>query len=383
MLGRGVDQILPHSCPPRLHEPWVTSALDYVAMAAAAQGAIPAPVGYDWVWGELAGVLRRRRPDVRLVNLETAVTTSDEPAAKGIHYRTHPENVRVLTAAGIDPCVLANNHVLDWGRAGLLETLDTLAGEGIAVAGAGRDIDGAARPAVVPLSGQHGGRPRSSLERSLREQSLREMEQARLVVVSIGGPDCGIPPEWAAGPRRPGVRLLEDYTSRSVDAVARSVEGAARPGDLVVASIHWGPNWGYEVPPEHRRFAHALLDRAGVHLVHGHSSHHPMAAELHGGRLVLYGCGDLVTDYEGISGHEEFRGDLALGYFAKVAPEDGRLISLEIDPFQLRRFRLERPTPEDRTWLLRRLRREYGRFDLGLGETETGAFRLLIPESES
>ena len=63
------------------------------------------------------------QPDARIINLETAVTRSHDRANKGINYRMSPENAECLVAAGIDCCVLANNHVLDWGRAGLLETL--------------------------------------------------------------------------------------------------------------------------------------------------------------------------------------------------------------------------------------------------------------------
>lgn len=354
MLGRGVDQVLPHSCPPLLHEPWVKSALEYVELAEAVHGPIPAPVGFDWVWGALLDVLRRRDPHARIVNLETAVTTRDEPAAKGIHYRTHPGNVPVLTEAGIDVCVLANNHVLDWGRAGLLETLDTLEFAGIAVAGAGRDADEAGEPAVLPIPGA-----------------------GRILVVGVGGPDCGVPPEWAAGAGRPGVNYLRDYSEESAEAVARSIERRRSPGDLVVASVHWGPNWGYDIPRKHRRFAHALIDRAGVHVVHGHSSHHPIAAEVYSGRLILYGCGDLITDYEGIGGYEEFRADLALAYFPTLQAQDGRLLALELEPFQVRNFRLVRPSDEDRAWLVDRLAREYGRFGLHVEAGESGALRMM------
>ena len=61
------------------------------------------------------------RPDARIINLETSITRSEDYAPKGINYRMSPENADCLRAAGIDCCVLANNHVLDWGRRGLLE----------------------------------------------------------------------------------------------------------------------------------------------------------------------------------------------------------------------------------------------------------------------
>jgi len=154
MTGRGIDQILPHPCDPRLHEPYARSARDYVALAERAHGAIPEPVAFEYVWGDALAELDRVRPDARIVNLETAVTTSEAFwPDKGIHYRMHPRHVPCLTTAGIDCCVLANNHVLDWGYPGLHETLAALVGAGLAVAGAGRDLEEAQAPAVLPTSG--------------------------------------------------------------------------------------------------------------------------------------------------------------------------------------------------------------------------------------
>lgn len=72
-----------------------------------------------------------------------------------------------------------------------------------------------------------------------------------------------------------------------------------RPGDRVVLSLHWCGNWGYEIAREHRDFAHAVIDEAGIDLLHGHSSHHPMGIELYHGKAILYGCGDFLNDYEG------------------------------------------------------------------------------------
>ena len=94
--------------------------------------------------------------------------------------------------------------------------------------------------------------------------------------------------------------------------VMRAVRAIERPGDVFVVSLHWGGNWGYGIPPAQADFAHALIDEAGVDVVWGHSSHHAKGIEVYHGKLVLYGAGDLINDYEGIAGHEEFRGDLVL-----------------------------------------------------------------------
>src|SRR5690606_34281662 len=121
---------------------------------------------------------------------------------------------------------------------------------------------------------------------------------------------------------RPGIHLLPDLSDRTAAGIGELVRESKRPGDIAVASIHWGGNWGYEIPEAQRRFAHNLVDRAGVDVVHGHSSHHPKGIEVHRDRPIIYGCGDFIHDYEGIRGYETFRNDLVLMYFPTL--ERGR-----------------------------------------------------------
>src|SRR5512133_1189507 len=124
MTGRGIDQILPHSAPPQLFEPYVRDARKYVELAERQSGPIPRPVDFAYVWGDALAELQRRQPTVKLINLETSLTADGMHwPGKGIHYRMHPANVPLLTTAGIDVVALANNHVLDWGYAGLAQTL--------------------------------------------------------------------------------------------------------------------------------------------------------------------------------------------------------------------------------------------------------------------
>jgi len=354
MPGRGVDQIFARSCPPRLYERFVSSALTYVELAERKHGPIPRPADPAYVWGDALAELDRVRPDARIANLETSVTTSEDHAPlKGIHYRMHPANVEVLSAAELDCVALANNHVLDWGESGLVETLECLEIAGIRTAGAGRDPVSTRAPTVL----DHPGR-------------------GRIVVVAVCFPDSGVPLHWTAGPDRPGVHVLPDYSEESASAVAGVVEAARRSGDLVVASLHWGSNWGYGIPAAHRRFARLLIERAGVDLVHGHSSHHPRAIEVVHDRLVLYGCGDFLNDYEGIRGHEKFRGDLALMYFPGFDTATGELVGLEIVPLRTRRFRLERPPRDDLEWLRDTLDRECRRFGGEISLTPGGRLEL-------
>jgi poly-gamma-glutamate capsule biosynthesis protein CapA/YwtB (metallophosphatase superfamily) len=104
-----------------------------------------------------------------------------------------------------------------------------------------------------------------------------------------------------------------------------------------------------------------MIDLDACDVLHGHSSHHARAIEVYRGKLILYGCGDFINDYEGIRGHEVYRGDLSLMYLPRLAV-DGILEALELMPFQMRRFRLQKASGEDAKWLQTVLNRESGRF---------------------
>ncbi|MGZ3390408.1 MAG: CapA family protein [Isosphaeraceae bacterium] len=336
MLGRGIDQILPHPGDPTLHEPYVRSARTYVQIAEEKNGPIKRPVDFDYIWGDALAQLERVRPSLRLINLETSVTTSrDYWEGKGIHYRVHPQNLPCLKPARIDCCVVANNHVLDYGYTGLIETLKELEDAGIKPVGAGRDAKQAAAPAVLNSRGE-----------------------GRVLVFAFGSPTSGVPHQWAASSERPGVNLLRDLSDHSVQKVSELIRGHARSGDIVIVSIHWGNNWGYHIPEDQVDFAHRLIDRAGVDMVHGHSSHHVKGLEVYRDRLILYGCGDFLNDYEGIAGEEEYRPDLTLMYFPSMDASTGALTRLEMAPMQIRNFRLNRASRDDAIWLHDVLNRE-------------------------
>jgi poly-gamma-glutamate capsule biosynthesis protein CapA/YwtB (metallophosphatase superfamily) len=238
-----------------------------------------------------------------------------------------PRNIDCLTIAGIDCCCLANNHVLDWGRTGLTETLQTLDRAGIAHAGAGENAVEAGSPATLEVPGK-----------------------GRVLVVSMGSTTSGIPEEWGATQDRSGVNLLEDLSGEAARRAACQIREVKRPSDVAVASIHWGGNWGYGIPDEQIRFAHRLVEQ-GVDIVHGHSSHHVKAIEVYRDRLILYGCGDFLDDYEGISGYEAFRDDLRLMYLVRCDPQQGLFAKARLVPMQVGRFRLNRASEADASWL--------------------------------
>ncbi len=329
MTGRGIDQILRRPSAPVLYESYIQDARDYVGLAEAVNGPIPAPVSAGYIWGDALAAIARAAPDLRIVNLETSVTTSAHAwPGKGINYRMHPANVNCLTAAHIDCCALANNHVLDWGREGLDETLQVLRQAGLHTAGAGADGDEAWAPAILPLAGR-----------------------ARMLMFACGTSSSGIPAGWSAAPKRSGVALLPDLSDATARWLADDVTRWREAGDLILVSIHWGGNWGLDVPSAHRNFAHRLIDLGAADVVHGHSSHHPLRIEVYRGKLILYGCGDLINDYEGIGAHGSLRSDVGCLYFATLALAGAYLQQLSIVPLQLKRFRLSEADPAARSWL--------------------------------
>jgi poly-gamma-glutamate synthesis protein (capsule biosynthesis protein) len=246
--------------------------------------------------------------------------------------------------------------VLDWGRDGLLDTLATLRHLKIKTAGAGRNLAEAGTPAALPIAGK-----------------------GRVLVFSFALASSGTPRSWAAKPDGPGVSFLANLSDVSADRVSEQIMQARQPGDVIVVSLHWGSNWGYDVSEEQTRFAHALIDRAGVSVIHGHSSHHFKAIEIYRNRLVLYGCGDFLNDYEGIEGYEEYRDDLSLMYFVDVAAASGDLAAAEIVPLQIKRFQLVSASAKDCAWVRQRLDRESSRFGTRIAEASPGRLTLSSP----
>lgn len=357
MTGRGVDQVLPTPSHPRLYEPYVQNAAQYVDLAEAANGPVPEPVEFGYVWGDALEALDKQDPDFRIINLETAVTTSNDFwPDKGIHYRMHPANIPVITVAGIDCCVIANNHTLDWGRAGLKETIATLKDAGLNPAGCGRNLAAARTPSILEAGAK-----------------------GRVLVFACALPSSGVPLEWAATKNRAGVNFLPNLSEAAVRRIAADVQRVKRERDVVVLSIHWGGNWGYAIPDEQRAFAHRLVDDAGVDVVHGHSSHHPKAIEIYRDRPIMYGCGDFLNDYEGIGGRESYRSDLVLMYLVTMLPESGKLSELLMVPFEIRQLQLSRVSRQDAEWLQEMMDRECGRFGGSVELTDAGRLRLIVP----
>ena len=354
MLGRGIDQILPHPGDPIIHESYMKSAKGYVELAERVNGPIPRTAGYAYIWGDAIEELEQELPDLSIINLETSITKSDDYwKDKGINYRMHPDNIACLIAAKIDFCSLANNHILDWGYPGLRETLETLNKVNVKHAGAGINLREAESPAIINIE-----------------------NKCRVIVLSCGMATSGIPPSWSAREDKPGVNVLKDLSDKTVQRIKEKVQEVKRQGDIVIVSIHWGSNWGYKISSEQIRFAHKLIDDAGVSIIHGHSSHHIKGIEVYKDRAIIYGSGDFLNDYEGIGGYEQYRDDLSLMYFVSVEPSTGKLAGLRMIPTQIKYFKVNKAKMRDVLWLKNILNREGNKFGTSVELNEDNSLSL-------
>lgn len=275
--------------------------------------------GYDYPWGNVLPLLRST--DMNIVNLEAALTYSTAAVPKTFNFKATPDKVQSLTRARITAVSLANNHVLDYNEEGLEETLRTLKAAGVHYAGAGTNEEEAARPALITRSGF-----------SLGLLSFTDNE-----------------PSWKAGPRKPGTNYInvEDGRDqqRALEAVAR-----LRPAvDLVVVSLHWGPNLHEEPPASFVTFAHQLVER-GADIIHGHSAHNFQGIELYQNKPILYDTGDFVDDY---MVHPAVRNDISFFFLVELS---GNLIErLRLVPVLISNYAVNKATGSEARWALRRM----------------------------
>ena len=217
-----------------------------------------------------AGIIQQlRAPDVTVGNLECALGTDGEPAAKGYTFLGPPASAAVLADAGFDMVSLANNHSLDFGPRALDETIRLLDTAGIGHAGAGRDAAAAHRPALITANG-------------LRLAFLAYVN----VPVEGGGFDTA---SWEATGDRPGLAWARP------NDIAADVAAARPQADLVIVVLHSGIE-GQQTPDEAQRTAaYAAID-AGAALVIGAHPHVLQGVERYHGGLIAYSLGNIVFD---------------------------------------------------------------------------------------
>jgi poly-gamma-glutamate synthesis protein (capsule biosynthesis protein) len=354
MTGRGIDQVMDRPLPSALQEVSGKSARHYVRLAERANGPIAARNPAPYIWGDALDAMARVAPDLCIVNLGTAITAASTAwVGKDTHFRMSPQHVGCLAAGGIRACSLANDHLLDWDYPGLRETLSTLRDAGIPGAGAGLDAEQAHEPARLPLPGG-----------------------ASLLLFSWATPSAGVPAGWAATATRPGIALLPALGDADAREIGHCVRRYRRPGDLVVVSLHWGTPEIRDVAPEQREFAHRLVELGVADVVHGHSAREALPMEVYRGKLILYGCGDVINDLEGVKGPAGAPINGTCLYAVTLARVGGDLQRLQILPFQLRRFQLCNVEPEVATARRLRLAEACAAFGTSIAAGATGLWNV-------
>ena len=300
----------------------ITVALVGDVMLGRLVGETIAREGFAYPWGNVLPSLQE--PDLFLVNLETTLTahTVPEDPAKIFHFRAAPEVAATLTAGRVDFASVANNHIRDFGIEGMNETLSVLDAAGIAYAGAGSNLPSAARHAVLSAGG------------------------LRVAVVAY----ADYPPEWAATPDSSGT----NHTLVSIDPehfarVADSLAEARREADLVIFSIHWGPNMRARSPEAFRQFARRVVE-SGADVFWGHSAHVVQGVEVYKGKLILYDTGDFVDDY---MVDERLRNDLSALFLVRATPPV--IDRLDLLPVQIGNMQVNLAEGADRKWIVRQL----------------------------
>lgn len=310
MLGRGVNAEIPHRSP-------------------------------ESFWGSVLPVLRGA--DAAIANLECAITQQKSEeccrTAKVFHFRADPAAVEVLRAGNIQFVSLANNHTLDFGDGGLLDTLHYLDTAGIRHAGAGRNLHEAATPVLLNITGLKVG------------------------IIAITNNE----PAFAAG-SGPGTRYLPIRADRATLAlIATAVEQLRAAGaTLVVLSTHWGPNMVTVPPPPFRQFAHAVVD-CGVDLIHGHSAHLFQGVECYQGGLILYDTGDFLDDY---AVDPVLRNDWSFVFLLEA--DALGLRRLRLLPVRLHYAQVDLASGEEFTAICQRMRSLCTAFDTHVKQTSEG-----------
>lgn len=353
-------------------------------------------VNGEYLWKDYLSLRIQPPPDVKIVNLETALTKTidnkDVPTEKGINYHLHMDNFDPIFRRYIEeghgeeteeqsdkkseetnevsviPVViaLANNHIMDFGHQAFAEeTLPFLEEceqlpkyhNKLFFVGVGRDLKSASKPAIIQ-------RTDSSLS---SRDNIRDSDT--ICIVAAGSMDSGIPRDWGARKSSEGVLLLprlhsEAGVTEALAIIKSSLSQHNIPVNsggtnkknkpLIIASIHFGPNWAYRYGDDgqsyRQQFAHALIDECGVDLIHGTSSHHIRGMEVYKGKLIIYGAGDLINDYEGFSniGDEDFVEHGAF-FIVDICKDDHTLNGLTLIPTVMNRLQLQLLCPIDKT----------------------------------
>lgn len=248
------------------------------------------------IYGTTLNLLKNS--DLLCGNLETAITNFEEKYPKVFNYRINPIFSKTLKINKNMFLNLANNHILDYQEQGLIDTINTLRHLDIKFAGAGNNIREAIKPAILKI------------------------KQFKIGIIG-----CADHYDyWSADTNKPGIFYI-DY--KNYDNLLEYIQNLKLMVDLLILSIHWGPNYIYGIKEKYETFANNVLN-SGVDIIHGHSSHHVKCVTQKNNKVVIYGMGDFINDY---AIDPYYRNDL--GMIIKVIIEKNKNVKKYIVPTQI------------------------------------------------
>ncbi len=299
--------------------------------------------GYLYPWGDMLPILRSTH--LNLVNLETTLTHGTKKTPKTFNFKATPDRVKSLLEARIKVCNLANNHILDFGLEGMRETILSLDQADIAHVGAGFSIKEAREPLILEMSG------------------------IRLGILGCTDNE----PLWEAGSSRPGTYFVSVFEPQHLESQVKEVASRV---DLLILSIHWGPNMRREPPQSFVSFAHRLVE-AGVDVFHGHSAHIPQGIEVYRGGIIFYDNGDFIDDYRVTP---ELRNDQS--FFALVRAGVMGIRSVQLIPTLISNMQVNRASGRAYREIVDRVNRLSEAFDTEVIERESKVW-VSLPQGFS
>jgi poly-gamma-glutamate synthesis protein (capsule biosynthesis protein) len=289
--------------------------------------------GYDYPWGDILPVMRNT--DLNIVNLETTLTHNSRKVYKTFNFKASPDKVQSLVSANIGVVNLANNHILDFKMEGLLETIQTLDKSGINHVGAGKKIEEALKAIVIRKKG------------------------VRIGVLGMTDNEPG----WMANGGA-GTNYINIADNEARIRILHSIENLRKEADMIIVSIHWGPNMKERPSPEFISFAHAMADH-GASVIHGHSAHIFQGVECYSNSLILYDTGDFVDDYVV---DPDLRNDLS-AFFILTISKSG-LLNARFVPVRISQYQVNLARESDYVWVIKQMQQLSAVFNTQIDEDE-------------
>ena len=277
--------------------------------------------GYRYPWGNVLPLLEKT--DINIINLEAALTNSTKKVYKTFNFKATPDRIETLTTAKVTVANLANNHILDFSEEGLIETIQALNDTGIVHTGAGRNDKEAKKPVILSVK-----------DKKLGVLGFTDNE-----------------PGWKAGDSWGGVNYIDISNNGDCERALMAIAELRKETDLLIISIHWGPNMQAEPEQYFIDFAHAMIEK-GADIIHGHSAHNFQGIEVYQHKLILYDTGDFLDDY---AVDPFLRNDHS--FLFKVEVSQKRIEKLVLVPVLISHCQVNLATNEDYKWSIERMQK--------------------------